>query len=135
VKRSATSGSGYLTIASGVTTTNYADVGLSAVTTYYYVVSAVSSGVESTNSLQASATTQPSQAPINVGAIVSGNTIALSWPADHLGWQLQVQTNAPGSGLGTNWVTLPGSESVTSTNITINPANGSVFYRLIYDTP
>jgi fibronectin type 3 domain-containing protein len=131
VKRSATRGGSYLTIASGVTTTNYADAGLPAVTAYYYVVSAVSSGVESTNSLQASATTQSSQAPINVGAIIFGKNLALSWPADHLGWHLQVQTNSLGSGLGTNWVTWPGSESVTSTNITIDPANGAVFYRLI----
>jgi len=29
-------------------------------------------------------------------------------------------------------MTLPGSELVTGTNITINPANGTVFYRLIY---
>jgi len=45
---------------------------------------------------------------------------------------LQVQTNVPGTGLGTNWVTLPGSDLVTGTNITINPANGAVFYRLVY---
>jgi CubicO group peptidase (beta-lactamase class C family) len=64
--------------------------------------------------------------------IASNNTLALSWPADHLGWHLQVQTSAPGAGLGTNWMTLPGSDLVTGTNITINPANGTVFYRLVY---
>jgi hypothetical protein len=69
--------------------------------------------------------------PTNIAMVVTNNTLALSWPADHLGWHLQVQTNAPGAGLGTNWVTLPGSESVTGANITINPANGAVFYRLI----
>jgi hypothetical protein len=73
-----------------------------------------------------------SLAPINLTCVVSGNALALSWPSDHLGWRLQVQTNSWGSGPGTNWVTLPGSELMTNTNITINPANGSVFYRLIY---
>jgi len=61
----------------------------------------------------------------------SANTISLSWPADHLGWHLQVQTNTLGIGLGTNWMTLPGSDLVTGTNITINPASGAVFYRLV----
>jgi fibronectin type 3 domain-containing protein len=132
VKRSATSNGAYLTIAGGVTDTNYVDAGLSVATTYYYVVSAISSGVESTNSIQASATTQPSQTPINIGAIVSGNALVLSWPADHLGWHLQVQTNAPVVGLSTNWFTVPGSDNITSTNIYINPTNGTVFYRLSY---
>jgi len=132
VKRSISSGSNYVMIASGVTATNYSDMGLSALTTCYYVVSAVNSGVESTNSPQVSVTTQPSTTPASIAIALSGNTLTLSWPADHLGWHLQVQTNAPGTGLGTNWVTLPGSELVTSTNITINPANGAVFYRLIY---
>ena len=63
--------------------------------------------------------------------VPSGNSIALSWPADHLGWRLQVQTSALGTGLGTNWVTLPGSELVTTTNITINQNTGVVFYRLV----
>jgi hypothetical protein len=29
-------------------------------------------------------------------------------------------------------VTLPGSDAVITTNLTINPANGAVFYRLVY---
>jgi autotransporter-associated beta strand protein len=70
--------------------------------------------------------------PTNITATVSGNTLTLSWPADHLGWRLQVQTNTPSSGLGTNWVTIPGSDAVISTNIIINPANGSVFFRMVY---
>ena len=70
--------------------------------------------------------------PTNITASVSGGTLTLSWPADHLGWHLQVQTNSPGAGLGTNWVILPGSDAVTSTNLPINPAAGSVFYRMVY---
>jgi hypothetical protein len=68
----------------------------------------------------------------NIVAAVSGNILTLSWPANHLGWHLQVQTNVPGSGLTTNWVVVPGSDLVTSTNIPINPANGAVFHRLVY---
>ena len=61
-----------------------------------------------------------------------GGQMQLSWPQDHLGWRLQIQTNDLNSGLGTNWVTVPDSTNVMSTNIVINPENGSVFLRLIY---
>jgi hypothetical protein len=70
--------------------------------------------------------------PINITSVLSGNVLTLSWPADHRGWRLQVQTNVLSGGLSTNWVALPGSELVTSTNIPVNPANDAVFYRLVY---
>jgi autotransporter-associated beta strand protein len=63
---------------------------------------------------------------------VSGRTLTLAWPADHLGWRLQVQTNALTAGLGTNWSTWPNSTNVTSVPIPLNPANPTVFFRLIY---
>ena len=59
-----------------------------------------------------------------------GSNLVFTWPADHRGWRLQVQTNSLVSGIGTNWITMPGSISVTSVTNPINPANGSVFYRL-----
>jgi hypothetical protein len=65
--------------------------------------------------------------PTNITVVASGNALMLSWPADHLGWRLQVQTNQ--SGIGTNWVTLPGTELVTSTNLPYT--NPAAFYRLI----
>jgi len=72
-----------------------------------------------------------SLAPTNISMESSSNTMTLSWPTDHLGWHLQVQSNALEVGLGANWVTLPGSELVTSTNMKIDPANGTMFYRLV----
>jgi autotransporter-associated beta strand protein len=77
-------------------------------------------------------TRQPSQASATLSNSVSGSTLTLSWPADHLGYSLQAQTNSLSSGLGTNWVTLPGSASVTTTNLPINNVNPTVFYRLVY---
>jgi hypothetical protein len=68
--------------------------------------------------------------PTNITISVIGSTMSLSWPADHLGWLLQSQTNALSTGLGTNWVDVTGSDAITSTNITINPANPTLFYRL-----
>lgn len=62
----------------------------------------------------------------------SGGTLTLSWPADRLGWRLQVQTNFLNVGLSTNWSTWPGSTNVTSVLVTNNPANPSMFFRLVY---
>ena len=61
---------------------------------------------------------------------VSGNTLALSWASDHLGWILQSQTNSLAVGLATNWVDVAGTGAVTSTNITISPATPTAFFRL-----
>ena len=56
--------------------------------------------------------------------------LSLSWPAGE-SWRLQMQTNSASVGLGTNWVYVTDG-TVSSTNITINPTNGAVFYRLRY---
>jgi hypothetical protein len=56
VKRSTISGSGYVTIASGVAATSYLDTGLINGTTYYYVVAATNANGVSSNSIEASAT-------------------------------------------------------------------------------
>jgi autotransporter-associated beta strand protein len=63
---------------------------------------------------------------------MSGGNLNLSWPADHLGWRLEVQSNPRSVGLSNNWVTVAGSTNVTSVSIPISPANPSVFYRLVY---
>lgn len=70
--------------------------------------------------------------PTNITFSVSGGNLNLSWPADHLGWALQVQTNTVSKGISTNWVTVPNSTTVNSMSFPIVPANGTVFYRLMY---
>jgi hypothetical protein len=56
LKRSSTSGGPYTTLASNLGTLNYADLSVTNGETFYYVVSALSAGGESGNSLEASAT-------------------------------------------------------------------------------
>jgi hypothetical protein len=131
LKRGTTSGN-YPTIFSGLTATNFADANVTNAVTYFYVVSAAGAGGESTNSLPASATPLPSNLATSLLMQVAANQIQLSWPQDHLGWRLQIQTNDLNAGLGTNWITVPDTTNVISTNILINPANGSVFLRLVY---
>ena len=58
VKRLTASSGSYDTIASGVSGTSYVNTGLSRLTTYYYVVSAVNGCGESANSTPVSATTR-----------------------------------------------------------------------------
>ena len=84
VKSATVNGGPYTTIASGVTATNYNNTGLTAATTYYYVVSAVNLSGESTNSSQVSATTQsagsvPSAPTGLTPTVVSSNQINLAW--------------------------------------------------------
>ena len=73
--------------------------------------------------------------PTNMSFSVSAGTLNLSWPASHTGWRLQVQTNALNVGISTNWVDVPGSESTNQVAFPINPTNGTVFFRLIYQLP
>lgn len=61
----------------------------------------------------------------------SGSTLSLAWQTN-AGWLLQIQTNSLQTGLGTNWVTMPGSDSMTNLNVQMNPTNGATFYRLLH---
>jgi len=66
--------------------------------------------------------------PTNITAVVSGRTLTLSWPTDHLGWILQ--TNSLNIALPADWFDVAGSEASTTAIIDIDPMNPSVFFRL-----
>ncbi|MGH8022755.1 MAG: LamG domain-containing protein, partial [Limisphaerales bacterium] len=71
--------------------------------------------------------------PTNLLFSVSGGTnLVLSWPSDHVGWTLQVQTNSLSIGLSNNWVSVPNSSRTNRVAIPVDANNGTVFYRLIY---
>lgn len=63
---------------------------------------------------------------------VAGNALGISWSAEFLGHQLQVQTNALTVGLGTNWYAWPGSTTTNQVWVPIVPGNPAVFLRLVY---
>jgi autotransporter-associated beta strand protein len=64
----------------------------------------------------------PASAP-TMSVTSSGTSLQITFA----GGTLQVQTNSLSNGLGTNWVNYPGTSPVT---VPINPANGSVFFRV-----
>jgi len=131
LKRSTISNGTFSVIASNLTMLSFTNTGLTDGTTYYYVVSATNTVGESTNSSAVSV--QPVSmvsAPLSMG--ISGGQLQLTWPQDHTGWSLQVQTNVPGAGLGSNWVTIPLSTSTNQMSFPINLTNGGFFARLVY---
>jgi hypothetical protein len=131
LKRSTTNGGTYFIIVN-TAATNYTDTAVTNAVTYFYVVSATNSAGESANSLQASAAPLPSSLSTNINFQILSGQMQLSWPQDHLGWRLQIQTNDLSEGLGANWITVPNSTNVDQMNISLSPTNGSVFLRLVY---
>ena len=64
----------------------------------------------------------------NITVVASGGSLELSWPQDHTGWRLQVQTNA----LSTNWSDWPGASATNRISIPTFPANAPVFFRTVF---
>jgi len=73
-----------------------------------------------------------STSPVTLNNSRAGNLLSLSWPADHIGWRLQVQTNSLSVGLSTNWRDVPNAIFTNQMTFTLDPAVGCVFYRLIH---
>jgi hypothetical protein len=131
VERATTNGGPYTQIAANVIGLSFTDTGLSNGTLYHYVVSGTNSVGESTNSSQVSV--RPvSFAPTQIATALTGSQLQLTWPPDHLGWRLEVQTNSLATGLGTNWFNVSGSDAMNLISIPVNANNGSVFFRLVY---
>jgi len=68
--------------------------------------------------------------PTNITFSVSGNTMSLTWPGDHLGWQLL--SNSVGLTATNQWYPITGSTSTTQENLTFDPSMTNVFFRMIY---
>ena len=117
VKRSLYSGGPYATIATGVATTNYTDLGAYAIANCYYVVSAMVGGSETANSAEAAV-----HHPKLTGTIIgtpgswnnSGNTIAKVFDNN-----LNTYFDAPDPGNG-DWVGLYFGASVSNAISQIN---------------
>ena len=127
VQRSTTSGGAYTTIASP-TTTSYTDTGVTNGTTYYYVVSAVNTAGQSTNSSQVSATPQLAipPAPTNLVATAGNGQVGLSWSASSGATSYNVQRSTTSGGAYTT-IASPTTTSYTDTGVT----NGTTYYYVV----
>jgi hypothetical protein len=68
--------------------------------------------------------------PTNLVTSVTGDQLNLSWPADHLGWELQ--SNAVSVADSGAWYPVPGSTTTNQIILTIDPAETNVFFRMQY---
>ena len=73
-----------------------------------------------------------SRAPVCRCRVDPGSNLTLAWPASEIGWALQEQTNRGTLGLGTNWMTVPGSTTTNQMIFPIDRTMGSAFFRLVY---
>ncbi len=130
LQRSTTNGGAY-TLVAALAATNYTDTAVLNGTNYFYVVAATNSSAGSGNSPQVSARPVATNSP-PLNFSLGGGQMYFTWPSDHTGWSMQVQTNTLATGLGTNWVTLAGSSNNCQVALLVTSTNGCVFFRLVY---
>ena len=73
--------------------------------------------------------------PTNVMAVATNGSLQLSWPADHVGWRLLVQTNHLSTGISAStndWTTVPGSSATNREVVPFDATKPAEFYRLVY---
>jgi autotransporter-associated beta strand protein len=66
--------------------------------------------------------------PTNITINVSGNSLALSWPVDHTGWQLQSNTNLANG----NWLDVAGGAGTNQMSVPVALTNQSMYFRLAH---
>jgi hypothetical protein len=129
VKRSTTSGGPYTKISSP-TSPNYTDTDLTNGTKYFYVVSAVNSAGESTNSAEANATpvapATPPPTPTNLQATAGNAQVSLTWTASSGATGYHVKRSASSGGPYTQ-IAVPANNSYTDTGLT----NGVAYYYVV----
>jgi hypothetical protein len=77
--------------------------------------------------------TSPSLVPPTLGfSVVSPVQAIISWPADHIGWRLEVQSSSLEVGLVGGWTTVSGSQTTNVMVIPIDQSSEAVFFRLVY---
>ncbi len=69
----------------------------------------------------------PVVAPPESASSVSGNQLTLGWPTNYAGWLLESNSTGLASA---GWFPVPGSGSTNRVQITIQPGQSNVFYRL-----
>ncbi len=131
VGQSTNNGGPYQTIGANVSSVTLTNTGLTNGIMYYYTVSATNAFGVSDVSTPVSARPTSSVLP-QLASSAGAGQITLSWPANHTGWRLVMQTNSLTQGLGTNWVTVDASTNSDQMSLPVNTTNNSLFFRLVY---
>ena len=120
VKRALAAVGPYTALASGLVNTNYTDSAATNGTTYYYVVSSVRSGCESTNSTSVNAMPVSSvPPPVNLTIQWSGSNLSVGWPTGIL--QSASSPLGPWSDIG---------QTTSPSNMMVVPDSSQQFFRV-----
>jgi poly(hydroxyalkanoate) depolymerase family esterase len=127
VKRATVNGGPYTTVAN-VTTTSYANTGLSNGTTYYYVVSALNPAGEGDNCTPASATPQvpAPAAPTGLAATAGDAQVALTWSAASGATSYNVKQATVNGGPYTTVANV-----TTTSYVNTGLVNGTTYYYVV----
>lgn len=74
----------------------------------------------------------PATNPTSLTPVYSGGALNISWPADHIGWTLEAQTNSTYVGISSNWVSIANSFTTNQIAFPVNQSTQTVFFRLKY---
>jgi hypothetical protein len=100
------------------------------------VVQVVAQDGVTTNNYTVNVMLQPNQTLFKLTNSVSGGTnLLLTWPVDHIGYRLLMQTNNLSKGVSSNtndWADVPGAAETNAASITILKTNLNEYYRLVY---
>ncbi len=121
-------------LASGVASSALSLNSNPAVTNVVKVVVTAQDGV-TTQTYLVNVVQLPSQTKPVLANSVSGGSLTLNWPLDHLGYRLLTQTNNLAKGVSANtndWATVTGSSLTNTFTIPIVKTNLNQYYRLIY---
>jgi len=101
-------------------------------TNSYYLVATNIYGGSVTSSIVVANVIPVSNIATNIVVTATNSVLYLTWPADHIGWQLQAQTNKVSVGIKANWANYNPSTGTNQVIIPVNLTNGTVFYRLMF---
>ena len=74
----------------------------------------------------------PATNPTSLMPVYSGGVLNISWPADHIGWTLEAQTNSTYVGISSNWAAIASSFTTNQMSFPVDQSTQTVFFRLKY---
>jgi fibronectin type 3 domain-containing protein len=131
VRRSTTSGTGYVDLP-GITTTSLLDTGLVNGTTYYYQVAATNAGGPGPASTQISATpVAPPSAPTGLAAVPGNAEVNLTWNAvsGATGYVVRRSTTSGGG-----YAAFPGNTTADTSLVNTGLTNGTPYFYVVAAT-